>query len=294
MRSVSASDVLLVALGLAIVVIVVLRLSGWHSTALQVTAIIVALIIAAADLIVRVPATLSASTSGGAATTSSLGVIAPIHRPDPTVASIRPSHSNASPTPRSQVATTPTGTPIRSLSPLHRAATPVVLPSPTISTRETHSPNPEPIAGVTTTEETVQTSGIESITFTGTPKAPIITAIGSGFGSLPKHSPDQAVWPIPGSGYDFGELLIIRDHPGTSHEWAAGEWNGKSSAHDYRGLIIQEYSPTRVSFTLGSTYPGYYTRGLYRLDAGDSVQLTIKGTRCAAVADYAGGQQPCA
>ena len=124
------------------------------------------------------------------------------------------------------------------------------------------------------------TASISGVTFTGSPTSFTVTVNGSGFGTQTglgsPPSLGAAMTPCgpnpPGNGNDFGGLFYFND---TTHSWSAGQggMSGSACSGSYTGLVPSSYSPTRIVFTVGSTYPTYGS-----LQVGDGYSIHLLGT----------------
>ncbi len=133
---------------------------------------------------------------------------------------------------------------------------------------------------------------LTSVTFQGTPRAPIVIIHGKALGSRPSRNPRGGTsnfglcGPIAGrTGSDFGTQLWLEDE---TQRWSAGY----SPYVDCMGIIVTKYSSTEVVYELGSWYRQHFgtrTRfphGVYVLAEGDVVNLKLRGVNLRAVVHY--------
>ncbi|MGA3146517.1 MAG: IPT/TIG domain-containing protein [Acidimicrobiales bacterium] len=111
---------------------------------------------------------------------------------------------------------------------------------------------------------------ISSVTFSGTAVTPTVTVTGAGFGSqanIGAPTPASICSGRSSTGDDYAGNLYLYEWIG---KWGAGE--GPPAACDYYGLLISQYSATRIIFTLGSDYPTYG-----KLKLGDLFTMRVLG-----------------
>lgn len=114
---------------------------------------------------------------------------------------------------------------------------------------------------------------VSSVTFSGLAVTPTVTVTGTGFGSqanIGAPTPVSTCSGSPSTGDDYAGNLYLYEWNGT---WGAGE--GPPAACDYYGLLISQYSATRIIFTLGSDYPAYG-----KLKLGDLFTMHVLGAVC--------------
>ena len=131
---------------------------------------------------------------------------------------------------------------------------------------------------------------ITAVTFSGSQAHPVITIVGSGFGDRPSPDPGyHPPWPthrlcpvrptkpLADYGFDYGAHLFLTDstqHPG----WAAGRYRPGIGELDCIGLLITQYTPTKIVYQLGAAYPNVPTApAKYALAAGDSYVVGVNG-----------------
>ncbi|MGD0391816.1 MAG: IPT/TIG domain-containing protein [Acidimicrobiales bacterium] len=111
---------------------------------------------------------------------------------------------------------------------------------------------------------------ISSVTFSDTAVTPTVTVTGTGFGSqanIGAPTPASTCSGNSSSGDDYASNLYLY---AWNEKWGAGQ--GPPAACDYYGLLISQYSATRIVFTLGSDYPTYGT-----LKGGDLFTMRVLG-----------------
>jgi hypothetical protein len=137
-------------------------------------------------------------------------------------------------------------------------------------------------------------AAVTSVAFHGSVASPVIDIRGHGFGHLPHPNPPRPPEPpyastylqggsgctttTPPVGYDYGTNLYYTS--GGPHSYTSG---AKLSAGRYRpnllpsheldcvGLVVIRYTPTRITFKLGSDYAAHH----YRIDNGDRYEIGI-------------------
>lgn len=101
--------------------------------------------------------------------------------------------------------------------------------------------------------------------------------MGRGFGSLP--APTNVAYPGY-TGDDYGNALYACDTSNNPNAFCAGQKIGNSSG-DTIGLVVQTYTDTEISYTLGSTYAqSYYPSNISALQQGDTFAVYVKGAIC--------------
>ncbi|MHB8657127.1 MAG: hypothetical protein ACYC91_04110 [Solirubrobacteraceae bacterium] len=132
---------------------------------------------------------------------------------------------------------------------------------------------------------------IRSVATSGSVAAPEITVKGSGFGSRP--APDPAnfaaelkpmgcpVVPAAKAGHLFGTLLYFTDlkaKRGTYKNWTAGQFTpGSSGFFDCVGLVIDQWSSTKVRFHFGASYGKVFPGNTYFFSNGDRFKVFVRG-----------------
>ncbi len=117
---------------------------------------------------------------------------------------------------------------------------------------------------------------ISSVTFSGVTVTPTVTVTGTGFGSLANLGA-----PTPASTCSSGGSATGDDYAGNLYlseligKWGAGQ--GPPSACDYYGLLISQYTGTRIVFTFGSAYPTYGALKLGELFTMHVLGATLSG-----------------
>jgi hypothetical protein len=139
---------------------------------------------------------------------------------------------------------------------------------------------------------------VTSVAFHGSVAAPVVDIRGHGFGHRPAANPPRPPEPPyastylqggsgctttgPHVGYDYGTNLYYTS--GGLHSYTSG---AKLSAGRYRpnllphheldcvGLVVIRYTPTRITFKIGSDYAAHH----YRIDNGDRYEIGIHSLR---------------
>jgi hypothetical protein len=148
-------------------------------------------------------------------------------------------------------------------------------------------------------------STVTSVAFHGSVAAPLIDIRGHGFALRPHPSPPKPPEPpyastylqggsgctttTPPVGYDYGTSLYYTS--GGPHSYTSG---AKLSAGRYRphllphheldciGLVVIRYTPTRITFRMGSDYAAHQ----YRIDNGDRYEIGIHSLRLHGTVHY--------
>ena len=111
---------------------------------------------------------------------------------------------------------------------------------------------------------------ISTVAFSRVGTTPTVTISGTGFGTeanLGAPTLASTCAGGPATGDDYASNLYLSELNG---KWGAGQ--GPPAACDYYGLLISQYSATRIVFTLGSEYPTYG-----RLKLGNYFKLHVLG-----------------
>jgi hypothetical protein len=162
--------------------------------------------------------------------------------------------------------------------------------------------------GLVVSSEAADVGGLAvmSVVFHGSVASPVVDIRGHGFGLRPAANPPEPPEPpyastylqggsgctttTPPVGYDYGTSLYYSS--GGPHSYTSG---AKLSAGRYRpsllprheldcvGLIVVRYTPTRITFKLGSDYAAHH----YRIDKGDRYELGIHSLRYHGTVHYA-------
>jgi hypothetical protein len=140
---------------------------------------------------------------------------------------------------------------------------------------------------------------ITSVTFTGSQAHPVITIVGSAFGSRPSPDPTyhppspthplcdvKPVGKLSRYGYDYGTHLFLQDSA-TTPAWSAGRYRPGLRELDCIGLIIKTYTPTKIVYQLGAGYPHIpNTTPTYALAPGDAYVVGVDGTQYTGTVQY--------
>jgi hypothetical protein len=122
-------------------------------------------------------------------------------------------------------------------------------------------------------------STITAVYFGGSVSSPVVTVVGSGFGSQANLGPAQGSC---GTGSNYADNLYLSD---TNQVWAAGQ--GPPDAGDCIGLIISSYSDTDIVFTFGSEYGVYPVgAGVAQLTGGDSYTMNVLRSTLSGTVSY--------
>ncbi len=140
-----------------------------------------------------------------------------------------------------------------------------------------------------------QTSAhIASVKTSGTSAKPEITVTGRGFGQRPTPNPSNfataskgmgcPVVPAAKAGHLYGTQLYFTDlkaKKGTYTNWTGGQYN--SRFFDCIGVVIDQWSHTKVRFHFGATYGKFFPNNTYFLTNGDRFKVfvrhaTLRGT----------------
>jgi hypothetical protein len=131
---------------------------------------------------------------------------------------------------------------------------------------------------------------ITSVTTSGTAAKPEITVTGRGFGSRPAPSPphfstaSRAMGcpsvPAATAGRLYGTQLYFTDlkaKKGTYTNWTAGQYTpGGNGFFDCVGLVIDQWSATKVRFHFGATYGKFFPKNTYFLSNGDRFKVFVR------------------
>jgi hypothetical protein len=112
-------------------------------------------------------------------------------------------------------------------------------------------------------------SAITSVVFHGNMGAPVIDIHGRGFGSRPVANPPRPPEP------PFANRYLAGGAGCTTTNFSAGRYRPNlQPVHelDCVGIIILRYTPTRVTFKLGSDYRAHH----YQLAQGDPYQIAVR------------------
>ncbi len=126
---------------------------------------------------------------------------------------------------------------------------------------------------------------ITSVKTSGTSARPEITVRGRGFGHRPApnppHFPAGSVGcpavPAAKAGRLFGTQLYFTDlkaKKGTYTVWTAGQYN--SQFFDCVGVVVDQWSSTKVRFHFGATYGAYFPQNTYFLSNGDRFEVFVR------------------
>ena len=113
---------------------------------------------------------------------------------------------------------------------------------------------------------------INSVKTSGTSAKPEITVKGHGFGSRPAPNPPNfpagsmgcPVIPAATAGRLYGTQLYFTDlkaKKGTYTNWTAGQFD--SQFFDCIGVVIDQWSSTKVRFHFGATYGKFFPNNTY-------------------------------
>jgi hypothetical protein len=126
---------------------------------------------------------------------------------------------------------------------------------------------------------------IASVAFAGDASNPQVTVSGTGFGGEPAAT---NLGYQGYTGYNYGTALYLCDSSPNPATFCAG-YNG-----DTIGLVISQYSDTAIQFSLGSDYSqSYYPNGIFRMQAGDSFTISVKGATCSGSVTYSAAPISC-
>ncbi len=131
---------------------------------------------------------------------------------------------------------------------------------------------------------------IASVSTSGTSAKPEITVNGHGFGHRPAPNPAHfsaaakamgcPVVPAAKAGHLYGTQLYLTDlkaKKGTYTNWTAGQYTpGGNGFFDCVGLVIDQWSNTRVRFHFGATYGKSFPQNKYFLSNGDRFKVFVR------------------
>jgi len=131
----------------------------------------------------------------------------------------------------------------------------------------------------------IASAHIHSVRTSGTSARPEVTVIGSRFGSRPAPKPSYSPAgkfgcpkvPAAGAGHLYGDLLYFTDlkaKRGTYKNWTAGQYN--NMFQDCIGIVIDQWSNTKVRFHFGDLYAKLFPGNTYLLSNGDRFEVFVR------------------
>lgn len=143
----------------------------------------------------------------------------------------------------------------------------------------------------------IASARVTSARTSGTRAAPEVTVKGSGFGrrpaARPRYSPAGKFGcpkvPAAGAGHLYGDQLYFTDlkaKKGTYKSWTAGQYD--NMFQDCIGIVIDQWSNTKVRFHFGDLYGKVFPGNTYFLSNGDRFEVFVRHAKLAGTARLAG------